>query len=256
MDSSKTPRRKPSRPAPSQDLLDWREAHLKDLGLLRRPSAGDTDQIPRGLEQGNSKTGISGEFYDNVFVWSLPAVATCPGASAWCKRFCYNADPRAEKFPLRAWSDNWASVEEHSEILAARILEQLRATLGRTAVRIHSSGDFFSIDYVRFWLAIASQEPTVAFWAYTRSWAVPSLLPWLEELRSLTNVQLFASWDRTMPPPPPTWRLSLVAFGATEPVYRNQPALQCPEEYGAAESCASCGYCIREGTGDVLFSAH
>jgi hypothetical protein len=46
---------------------------------------------------------------------------------------------------------------------------------GIKPVRIHSSGDFFSLEYLRAWVEVANRvaqlDPTVSFWAPTRIWA-------------------------------------------------------------------------------------
>jgi hypothetical protein len=36
--------------------------------------------------------------------------------------------------------------------------------------RIHVSGDFFSVEYVKKWIEIVTARPDVTFYAYTRSW--------------------------------------------------------------------------------------
>lgn len=43
---------------------------------------------------------------------------------------------------------------------------------GKKYFRIHDSGDFFSLDYVAAWRAVADDNPDVTFWAPTRIWAV------------------------------------------------------------------------------------
>lgn len=72
--------------------------------------------------------------------------------------------------------------------------------------RIHVSGDFHRIDYIRAWIRICRSFPQTRFWGYTRSWAVPELAGNLAELRDIPNVQLFASTDPDMPLPPRGWQ--------------------------------------------------
>jgi len=62
-------------------------------------------------------------------------------------------------------------------------------------VRIHSAGDFYSNKYILDWVKIVRSNPDVAFYAYTRSWRLPGLLPDLEKLRRLPNMQLWWSTD-------------------------------------------------------------
>lgn len=46
-----------------------------------------------------------------------------------------------------------------------------REPSGRRFFRIHDSGDFFSIEYLRQWKAVAERFPDVTFWAPSRVWA-------------------------------------------------------------------------------------
>lgn len=49
-------------------------------------------------------------------------------------------------------------------------------------VRIHSSGDFFSVAYARAWIKVANALPQCSFWAPTRTWASPG---WMDHWRKL-----------------------------------------------------------------------
>jgi hypothetical protein len=71
-----------SRPAkrskPGEAALAWRASFLRELATLRAPPV--SSQIGRPLlEAGNTKLGKNGRFAETVFVWNLPAMATCPG---------------------------------------------------------------------------------------------------------------------------------------------------------------------------------
>jgi len=74
-------------------------------------------------------------------------------------------------------------------------------------LRIHVSGDFDTVAYIHEWARRLIERPDVTAWAYTRSWRVPELLLALEILRTLPNVQLFASMDPSCADlPPQGWR--------------------------------------------------
>lgn len=241
------------RPIPSSAALAWRAGYLMALRWLHpRPPK---NFAPIGLEPGNTKVGRSGSIYRTGFVWNLPAHASCPGASAWCRTCCYNADPRTNIFPVDDWLENWAWLEYEPTALGNRISQQLDEASPPIAVRVHSSGDFFSPDYISFWISIAKRQPNVHFWAYTRSWVVEELLPKLGQLRVLPNFELFASIDDTMPTPPKDWRLAIVSNN-TKNIRRSPADLPCPEQVGKIASCVSCGYCIESRLGNVIFSLH
>ena len=192
------------------------------------------------LSFGNTKIG-------DAFSFSLPSLKTCPGASSWCKRYCY-AFRYEKRRPTcrRAYELNLTKTEDLAEFVRVMV-----GTIPRIipAFRIHVGGDFFSVAYVESWREIIQAFPQVRFWAYTRSWSDPTLLPALEELRALENVELFASTDPTMPLPPNGWR---TAFIDQDP---RSKGLQCPQQEGSLPDCLACGYCFRKG-GHVVFKVH
>jgi hypothetical protein len=62
-------------------------------------------------------------------------------------------------------------------------------------LRIHDSGDFFSPTYVRAWEETIKANPTVSFWAYTRSFNLPEITTSLVSLAKLENVAIWLSAD-------------------------------------------------------------
>ena len=193
------------------------------------------------LGEGNTKVGL-------VPTFSLPARFTCPGASAWCLKHCY-----AWKLELlrpairRAYSRNLL-LSWDAERFVRVMLDKLPSAV--PLVRIHVGGDFYHAAYADAWLRICRAMPRTRFWGYTRSWAVPDLLPSLETLRALPNLQLFASVDAGMPTPPPGWR---VAWVQGDP---RAKGLLCRHQQGQAQSCLDCGHCFSRSGMDVIFRIH
>lgn len=247
------------RAIPLPDLLLWRANYLSALSDVKPVQPDNFSSI--GLSPGNSKTGSTGKFYKSVFVWNLPAVVTCPEASPWCLQHCYNADARENIFPVIKWAQNWWMVINQPEYLKNTILEQLASAGKPSAVRVHSSGDFFSKEYVQFWIDIAATAKDTMFWAYTRSWARNELLSYLTNLKLVENVVLFASRDASMGDKHPgnNWRQ---AFVYTDPsladLHRQEDkrAFICPEQTGKVPNCASCGFCMSHIDKDILFYFH
>lgn len=235
---------------PDEKLIFWREGFLFAMRFLS-PNAPDNSDI--FLENGNSKIGKGNAFYNKVFVWNLPPVISCPSASTWCTKHCYNADSRNDVFPIDKWNGNFYLVKNDINFVKKRIIEATEQACEPTAFRIHSSGDFFSIEYIRMWKDIIEACPKVSFWAYTRSWKEKDLLEELENLNKLKNIQLFASWDHTMPEPPSTWRKSIVYKLDDTKKY---DGLVCPEQSGKSPDCISCKFCIKKGKENVLFILH
>lgn len=197
--------------------------------------------VPLCLALGNNKVG-------RVWTFSQPSVITCPGASIWCQEHCYAR--RLERFRVncrQAYLRNLALSHEPS-----KLVEKVLTTLPEDAqhMRIHVGGDFYEVQYVRAWLTICQARPDTQFWAYTRSWNVPELLPGLERLRALPNVELFGSTDRNMSLPPNGWRAAFI-----EGDFRAS-GLVCPHQQGLLPSCLACGYCLRPRQGNVVFKTH
>lgn len=122
--------------------------------------------------------------------FSLPAGITCPGAGA-CRAGCYAATGRY-LFPavtralavalaasrLPDFTDRMSDAVTRAERQAARRGDRL-------AVRIHSSGDFYSADYARAWATVARRHPDVLFYAYTKSVQLLSAagIDWTDNVR-------------------------------------------------------------------------
>lgn len=240
------------RPTPNADTRTQRSLNLRnesvtDIEIGERPSPG--------FEAGNKKTGTSGGRYNNIMVWNIPPAVTCPGASEWCLSICYNGDDRPDVLEKNKWRTNLAAFNNNPEELSGILKSEINNSSDPLAVRIHSSGDFFSKEYIEFWTKLIDEHPSVTFWAYTRSWAIPELRESLEELRARDNIQLFASWDETMEQPPEAWRISYVKDGEV-PEDLPTNLTRCPEEFIEDMNCARCGFCLREVGRGVLFNAH
>lgn len=204
--------------------------------------------------RGNLKLGM-----DGVYTYSrLPGMgATCSGATAECERICYAK--RASTGPV--W-DVWAH-NTYSGLVS--IEEELPPDA--KLVRWHVSGDFNTHLYIGAWIAFVKQHSDVLFWGYTRSWRLSGLLPALEQLRALPNVQLFASMDKLTGWPPVGWRRAWLenderaqypgGEGFHNPVSVDGESIYvCPEETGRKANCQECGYCVQGQRGDVLFLVH
>ena len=195
---------------------------------------------------GNDKVG------KHVSIINREAGATCPGESELCAG-CYAKKGNFKRFNLQA------------KFAAGTI--NLPKTL-RDLFRWHVSGDFDTVEYIHFAIEVVRNNPDTRFWAYTRSWNVPELLPHLEILRSIPNMQLFASCDTTMPMPPEDWR---VGYIIGDDRFRGMPCLEqacskeCPTDcvgnprkghVSKMPDCETCGYCPIKTRGNVGFYLH
>lgn len=116
-----------------------------------------------------------------------------------------------------------------------RLYGEIRALPAGAVIRIHTSGDFHSRQYVAMWYVLARYNPGVSFFAYTRSWRVPDLVTALDLLRGLPNVTLWASTDETTGQAPDGWPEATIGF--------RYGYASCPEQTGRRPSCSACGLC-------------
>jgi len=104
----------------------------------------------------------------HIVTFSLPAVVTCPGADKCLKAgYCH-----AGNFNYKSVKDKYASNYLASQ--RADFVDRINAELSdkwtyTQYVRIHPTGDFYSLDYFKKWVTIANDNPSVTFYAYTKS---------------------------------------------------------------------------------------
>ena len=116
------------------------------------------------------KTSIENNM--RVLNFSLPAYKTitgktvCPFAKE-CVKYCY-----AQKGNYRYPSVIKGLNNRYELSKTADFVPKMNATIileRPTHVRIHDSGDFYSIDYLNKWISIANDNKEVIFYAYTKS---------------------------------------------------------------------------------------
>lgn len=139
------------------------------------------------LSDGNSKLGR------RIWSFSIPAVETCPGATAACQRACY------AKKGFMAFNDVVAKYERNYEAAQREdfvdtVVAEIR-TVNAEVVRVHAAGDFYSEAYIQKWQRIA-RKTSARFYAYTRSWRVPELLGSLSAMAAIPNWELWFSVDK------------------------------------------------------------
>lgn len=145
-------------------------------------------------------------------------------------------------------------LEENPSAYFAQVAHDIQSA-GYQTVRIHESGDFFTVQQIEGWAKLAVAMPTVAFYAYTRSWNQAALLPALEAFKTLPNVQVLASVEDGEKAPD-SWRTATIVPKGTK---AQSGAIVCPQQTGKVESCADCRFCIdgnKSKTQNVLFLKH
>ena len=155
------------------------------------------------------------------------------------------------------------------------MVHELRENFVRV-FRPHVVGDFYNGRYIRKWINIVKRSPQVAFYTYTRTWVVPEYFDAIIELGRLPNMQMWLSFDQTMPVPPRTRgieRCYLAVDDEDQPprkvdlVFRNSRrtvmqqakygSLVCLYEDGVTETnCSKCGVCWRKANGKFDRNRH
>lgn len=115
-------------------------------------------------------------------IWNLPCKLTCPGMCDGCKEDCYAGKAEAQypdALPCRyrnlILSFNESFVEDVVREIKKKIYNKRSLYFkvmnngGKIIFRIHESGDFYSLEYLKKWIEIARQIPEVTFLWYTKS---------------------------------------------------------------------------------------
>lgn len=103
-----------------------------------------------------------GRFYD----FAIPAVKTCPQAGL-CKVYCYAQQGRYIFQHVRS-----VAQRRYLATMKSDFVEKMSDEIQKkqpTHLRIHSSGDFYSLEYLQKWIQIAKKHPSIIFYCYTKS---------------------------------------------------------------------------------------
>lgn len=164
-----------------------------------------------------------------IYTLSLEERKTCPSS---CRHWqtCYG-----NNMP-------WAKRIDHTdpEFLPALENEIVRlASMPNRAgllVRLHALGDFFSVEYVEFWMRMLREHPKLAIFGYTARHPVTEIgdMVWLMNARWPERSFIRFS-DGQLP------EMSTVSIGDESGCPPN--AFICPEQTGKTRCCATCGAC-------------
>jgi len=102
-----------------------------------------------------------------LYEFNLPAVSTCPWADI-CKDICY-ADKGTFKYPnvQAKYHFNYKLTKNPTAFKKQIQKELIKKRV--EFVRIHSSGDFYNMKYLKSWVEVALNNPGIIFYGYTKS---------------------------------------------------------------------------------------
>jgi hypothetical protein len=190
----------------------------------------DPDEVKRVLKDGHQSRKIGKTVAKGprrgwpIFTLTLEERATCPRTcKAWA--FCYGNNMQAAE-----------RIVAGAGLLEALALE-LETLQGQHPrgfmVRLHVLGDFYSLDYVRFWTWALDRFPALhvfGFTAHDRD----------SQIGSLLYAIAVAEWER----------FAIRFSGLDGPMFGSQlvpdvdpKAIPCPAQTEATDCCATCGLC-------------
>ena len=159
----------------------------------------------------------------------------------------YNYDKNST---LRAWSENtWQAMHELPELYVSLYdwLAKHRNTI--KLFRVHSSGDFFSVDYALMWFALGKAFPEIRFLAFTKQWDVIRQVAFY----NLPNFSVVLSGWTGIAIPDDLRKYYRCAW-CDDGIENRIPddAMECP---GDCEQCGLCWY-LNEIGRDTKFTKH
>lgn len=147
--------------------------------------------------RGNTKLGPS------VYTFSIPARQTCPDATKICAKACYATKGRYRTHVVQKSLVANAALARRPDFDRRASAELI--TKQAKLVRVHPSGDLFSVGYATAWLRIMRSCPETTFWLYSRGWRNPKIRTVLKHMARLKNVRVWfsADADTGLPKNPP-----------------------------------------------------
>jgi len=185
------------------------------------------------------------------WTFNIPAGVTCAGASPWCAKYCYGKKGNWTFKHTKASIDRKLTVTLDPETFMERLSFELDKIVenGFNVVRIHSNGDFYSVDYFRTWLDIARKHKEITFFCYTKQWRIEGWYEILKESSRIRNFHVMCSYDDTMDSRPKRWmRIASISD--------NWDEVTCKKQLDKSESCATCKICFDPKEKRLVFYPH
>lgn len=208
-----------------------------DAARLLRPASDNAK-----LGGSTRKTWRIGPFKNRpLYSLTLEERATCP-ATCPALTDCYgNNMPFAKRVDVSA-----------DPMGFLRRLELELAQLARKhpegfSIRLHVLGDFYSVEYVRFWQRALERFPRLGIYGYTHT--TGDIADAIDDVfaRYPGRFSILRSDD-------PTPGIRPMALRETMPESASLPV--CPEQTGKAASCLDCGLCTLPNVRGVKFLSH
>ena len=168
---------------------------------------------------------------------SLEERKTCP-TSCFHWKTCYgNNMPFAHRFMGN--DALMKRLDDELNILSTKHKEGI-------LIRLHVVGDFFSVNYVKFWKKMLSKYNGISIFGYTARTPFSEIGKEIAILRSL-------NWDRFSI----RFSNSMEKISANSEDFANaKEGIVCPEQLDKTKNCASCGLCWNKNIDNIIFKTH
>ena len=172
-----------------------------------------------------------------IYSLSLEERKTCP-TSCFHWKTCYgNNMPFAHRF-----MGNDALMKRLDDELTILSTKHKEGIL----IRLHVVGDFFSVNYVKFWKKMLSKYNGISIFGYTARTPFSEIGKEIAILRSL-------NWDRFSI----RFSNSMEKISANSEDFANaKEGIICPEQLDKTKNCASCGLCWNKNIDNIIFKTH
>lgn len=120
------------------------------------------------LKSGNHKLA------KNILIWDIPSIVTCKGACGGCyalkaERIYKNTRiMRAFHYAIVLMAIDDTNKKEYLKSLIISEINKHVIMYNNPILRLHSSGDFFSNQYIAFWLEIAHECSNISIYSYSK----------------------------------------------------------------------------------------
>lgn len=166
-----------------------------------------------------------------IYYLSLEERATCP-RTCFHWRDCYGNKMRLAK--------RYVDGQDLRKAIARQLLDLSLRHPGGFVVRLHNLGDFQSIDYALWWLALLDQFPLMRIFGYTA-----------HELGTPIGDLLWSASEHR-------WDRFAMRFSAGTPPERgalHDQGIVCPNITGKTQCCGTCGLCWQTKR-NIAFPSH
>lgn len=189
------------------------------------------------ISKGNKKV--------NAAIFNLPAIVTC-GDNLKCHKFCYAL--KAERiYPQVIPSRLTNLVYSLCDDFIYNAIDLIEKT-GKSIVRIHESGDFYSAEYLYKWYLICELLPQIKFYAYSKQLKTIDKL----NVKKPDNLTLIKSFD-TIDTIESVY--CKAPFNKTAVIKTNKT--NCKALLNKSNKCMiNCRKCIDKTTKCIIFSKH